>query len=618
MNCGPLRLLYFDAAGKERSVDLKGSLRIGRSAEAEVVIDGEGVSRLHCGITANRNLVEVRDLGSTNGTYVNGTRIETARLKDGDTLIVGRIVLRIERLASIGPEAGKTHIIPSELVELALDAANPQYPPATLDLEIAARHLHSLYGISRTISQANDSTEMFEGVLRAILQTLPLDFGHILIGPDEEHLAAIAIQSKDGGSVPPYSRTVIRRVLKRSEAVLANDIESDSDLRTSESLAAAQVLRIACAPIPIRDRKGALYVAARGAASPLREEDVSFLCAAAQQIGLAAQALTERAHLARENEHLKRSVPERRLLGSSPAIVRLGELIRTAAEVESTVLITGESGTGKELVARAIHQGSARSQRPFVAVNCGALPPAVVQSELFGHERGAFTGADRRRIGLVELADHGTLFLDEVGDLPNDVQVMLLRLLEEKRFYRVGGAQEIRVDVRFLAATNRPLNRLVEEQRFRTDLLYRLKVIEIRTPALREHPEDLDELTDGLVREIARTAGRAAKPLAPAARELLKAHGWPGNVRELRNVLERAMILSSSSQIEPEDLGLTLARAPAAGTASLRSLSEVERDHIVRILQATKGNKTRAAEILGVARITLYEKIKSYKLKPEP
>jgi Nif-specific regulatory protein len=462
---------------------------------------------------------------------------------------------------------------------------------------------------------------MFRGILRTILDTLPFDFGHVLIGPrpgaNESELVAIASHGQ-GGAPPAPSRTVIRRVLKSGQAVLANDVLSDASLAAAKSIAATRTLRIACAPIPLRGRAGVLYVAASGLAAPVQAAAVAFLNAAARQIGLAADALTERELLARENEHLKRAAPAHRLVGGSETMRRLRELVEKAAATDATILIVGESGTGKELVARGVHDGSARAAKPFVAMNCGALPGSVVQSELFGHEKGAFTGASARRIGLVELANGGTLFLDEIGELPPDVQAMLLRLIEEKRFFRVGGQEELRADVRFVAATHRDLEQAVRAGSFRHDLFFRLRVVEIRTPALRDHPEDLEEIAAYVVDELARTTGRQARKLAPDALELVRRHAWPGNVRELRNALERALLLSHGPELTAADLGVSpLTAAAPVGAPRLVALEQVEREHILSVLRATGWHKTRAAEILGMARVTLYEKIRAFDLQPE-
>jgi Nif-specific regulatory protein len=283
------------------------------------------------------------------------------------------------------------------------------------------------------------------------------------------------------------------------------------------------------------------------------------------------------------------------------------------------VLITGESGTGKELIARGIHHASPRRDWLFVPLNCGAIPATMMESELFGHERGAFTGANQRRTGKLELANGGTLFLDEVAELPLDLQVKLLRVLEDRTFTRVGGNEEVRSDVRFLAATHRDLAQLVAEGKFREDLFFRLRVLEIRAAPLREHLEDLPELVDTLLERLALTM-RCVKPsITPQALELLQESSWPGNVRELRNVLERTIILGDGREIRAEHLTLPgrITGAPGPGTQGdpLLSLKDLEREHVRRVLKATGWNKTLAAEILGIGRPTIYEKIKAYDLE---
>ena len=616
------RLTWTDAGGGRHAVDVTRPLRVGRAPECELPLDEEGVSRVHCELRPDDDALVVVDRQSTNGTHVNGTRVREARLRNGDTIVLGRVLLRVEETGAPGPSL-KTCSIRTDEVELAIDAERAGYSPAGLSRESVERHLLALYGILRVIGESQSVAQVLRESLRTILDTLPLDFGHILIGSPpregaEPELSPVAAHSKDGAPPPPFSRTVVRRVLSSGHAVLANDVQAEPELKASKSIAAAKSLRIACAPIPLRGRAGVLYVAARGLGSPVQPEDVAFLNAAARQIGLAAEALSERETLARENERLRRDAPTSRLVGRSEPMRRLRELVAKAALSDATVLVTGESGTGKELVARGVHQESSRAGRPFVALNCGALPASVVQSELFGHEKGAFTGAASRRTGLIELSHGGTLFLDEVGELPPEVQVLLLRVLETKAFFRVGGQEEVHADVRFVAATHRDLDAACRDGKFRTDLLFRLKVVEIRAPPLREHLEDLDEISGLLIDQIARATGRPPRPLSPAGLERLRGHPWPGNVRELRNALERALLLGRGPAIEPDDLGLASSAAPEAPSeARLASLEELEREHVLRILEATGWNKTRAAEILGVARITLYDKIRAFGLKPD-
>lgn len=309
-----------------------------------------------------------------------------------------------------------------------------------------------------------------------------------------------------------------------------------------------------------------------------------------------------------------------KLIGKSPAMQKVYTLIEQVAASSASVLITGESGTGKEMVARTIHDLSPRRGAEFVAVNCAAIPETLMESELFGHERGAFTGAATRRQGCFEMANRGTLLLDEIAEMPPLLQAKLLRVLEERTVRRLGGSQEIAVDVRVLAATNRDPHEAVRAGAFREDLLYRLNVITIDLPPLRQRKEDLPLLSDTLIATLADRHGRPARRLSPAALEVLRAHHWHGNVRELRNVIERAVIICSGDQIERHHIAPypldQRARARSEDTLTLpigTPLEEVERRMILRTLQKTDNNKTRAAELLQISLKTLHNKLRLYR-----
>jgi len=300
-----------------------------------------------------------------------------------------------------------------------------------------------------------------------------------------------------------------------------------------------------------------------------------------------------------------------RLLGESPAIQRAREMIAKLARSQAPVYITGESGTGKEVAARLIHMGSARADAAFVAVNCGAIPENLMESEFFGYKKGAFTGADSDKIGYLQAAEHGTLFLDEVGDLPLAMQVKLLRVIQEKRVRRVGDTQEDPIDVRIISATHRSLADQVEAGEFRQDLFYRLNVIELKMPSLREVPEDVPLMVERVVERLARQNGTVAPRIAEEAMLALRRYDFPGNVRELENILERAMALCTESVIHESDLYLTQALskdkvAPLDGTLGTRGLplheflDQVEREAIMKALEATRFNKTAAAKLLGI------------------
>ncbi|RMF74586.1 MAG: sigma-54-dependent Fis family transcriptional regulator [Acidobacteria bacterium] len=316
------------------------------------------------------------------------------------------------------------------------------------------------------------------------------------------------------------------------------------------------------------------------------------------------------------------------MVGRSPAMLELYRKIGQVAQVRSPVLILGESGTGKELVARAIHRRSARARATFLPLDCTSIPAELLESELFGHERGAFTGAQARKPGKFELADGGTLFLDEIGDMRLDLQGKLLRAIESQSFMRVGGTEQVRVDVRVLAATNRDLARMAETGEFRQDLYYRLAVVTLRVPALRERREDIPLLATWFLERFAAENRRRAPRLTPEAVAVLEAAPWPGNVRELRNLMESMVILHEGEEIGPQHLPTDLrsiqAPEPAAGTPGLagglagRTMEEIEREAILQSLERTGGNRTQAAEMLGIGLRTLQRKLKQYKQEGYP
>jgi len=337
----------------------------------------------------------------------------------------------------------------------------------------------------------------------------------------------------------------------------------------------------------------------------------------------------ERHRLERENRLLREQVQRDygfdNLIGSGAAMRRVFETIQKVAETDLSVMILGESGTGKELVAQALHSTSSRRSRPFVAVNCAAINRELVESELFGHEKGAFTGADRRRIGRFEAADGGTIFLDEIGDMATETQAKVLRVLEERQLERVGSTETIEVDVRVVCATHRDLDEEIKAGRFREDLFYRLKVVEIELPPLRERIEDFAALSDRFLGQVAERLDREKKTLGTAALARLARHGWPGNVRELRNVLERAAVLSVGPEIAVEDLQLAPASDEAFQStpdlelpfvdAKRQTVESFERQYLSQALREHEGNVSRTATAIGMVRQSLQQKIRELGLK---
>jgi DNA-binding NtrC family response regulator len=318
-------------------------------------------------------------------------------------------------------------------------------------------------------------------------------------------------------------------------------------------------------------------------------------------------------------ERLERFVGFDNIIGRSPAMREVLERVRVVAPAPSTVLIVGESGTGKELIANAIHEHSPRVAGRFVALNCGAIPGEILEAELFGHERGAFTGAHQRRIGKIETASGGTLFLDEISELSADLQVKLLRVLEERKIIRVGGNDEIAVDFRLVAATNRDLEREVHSGRFRQDLYFRLRVVPVVLPALRERPEDIPLLVNHFVQRFNQELDREVSAVAPALMSALRSYRWPGNVRELRNVVENMVLFAKGRELSIDDLpaeyrsaGIPVAPASTSGEWAPRPMADLEKDAILQTLAFTKGHRARAAQLLGIGLRTLQRKLKEY------
>jgi two-component system response regulator PilR (NtrC family) len=354
---------------------------------------------------------------------------------------------------------------------------------------------------------------------------------------------------------------------------------------------------------------------------------------AANEVRLRVRKELERRHLQQENVLLKRALKSSHqfsnIIGTSAPMLAIFQLIETVAQTASTVLISGESGTGKELVARAIHFNSARKDRPFVALNCGALSETLLDSELFGHMRGAFTGADTNKKGLIEVADKGTVFLDEIGEMSAVVQVKLLRVLQERRFRRLGGTEEVEADIRVIAATNRDLSKMVAEGTFREDLFYRINVIPIRLPSLRERAEDIPLLAEHFVSRFASQMGKPIGGVSGAAMAALQAYAWPGNIRELENAMERAVALERSPSILIDSLPDQVRGAatpvstpapavdsfPPAGFDLEQHVQEIEREYIAEALRRAGGVKVKAAELLGMSFRSFRYYTKKYNLK---
>lgn len=347
------------------------------------------------------------------------------------------------------------------------------------------------------------------------------------------------------------------------------------------------------------------------------------------ELRAAVEKASSRLKLARYNTQLKRQLDEKfgfeGVVGNTPQMLKIITQLQQLAPTDSSVLILGENGTGKELVAKAIHQNSRRKNKPFVPLNISALSEGILESELFGHEKGSFTGAERRRIGQFEYANGGTLFLDEVGEMPMSTQIKLLRVLEDGQINRVGANEPIKVNVRLVAATNANLAQMVEDKKFRKDLYYRLDVVKINLPPLRERRGDIPLLIEHFIKEMTARHGREVEHVSKSARQALMAYDWPGNIRQLRNVIERMVVVDMDGLLDVDDLPEEIAPPPRAGDEPIlgfdghdalvgKSLSDIERFYIEKTLQLTEGKREEAARILGIGERTLYRKIKEFGL----
>ncbi len=480
-------------------------------------------------------------------TFVNGLPASGRMLADGDEIRIGQSLFTVQMLAS-APDRGAADIVfTHEAVnvlrrlqreEVLAPGDRAQQPASARSFQPG--ELEALLRISTAISSIRGYVGLERPLLELLFEAIPARRGVVLFVEDDDSLRPATATGLDRltGSVGPVPivRDVIDPVLRDGVALLARTTGV-----TASGATGSQTRWLLAAPLLAFDRVlGAVYLDSDAA---LREGQLLLLAATC---GMAAVALDHARHLERLEEESRRVRAEidlhHNMVGSSAVMADLYRCIMRVAQAESTALIVGESGTGKELAARAIHRNSSRAEKPFVAINCAAIPEALLESELFGHEKGAFTGAIAQKKGRLELAEGGTLLLDEIGELPLALQAKLLRVLQEREFERVGGTRRVKVDFRLLASTNRNLEAAVKSGTFRQDLYYRLNVVPIRIPPLRERREDIPVLAQYLAQRHARTAARTAVVFSPEAMAVLMAHDWPGNVRELENAVERAIV----------------------------------------------------------------------------
>jgi transcriptional regulator with GAF, ATPase, and Fis domain/pSer/pThr/pTyr-binding forkhead associated (FHA) protein len=622
---GPLRDSVFVLPTEE--------LSLGRDASNGLPISDPSVSRRHCLIHREGGGFKVRDLDSRNGTLVNGEAVTDHWLHHLDEIAVGDSVFRflIEDDSTSGSsrivefeDEKTTHataeIRPQDVLYLQPDRILSELP-ATSRL---ARNLNALLKISRVVHSIRDLDDLQAQILDLIFDVAPAERGAILLdGTNGREFNSVFARNRDPGSERPVrvSRTIAQRVLEQGLAILGSDVPGSSGLGAVESLIASQVRSLLCVPLTIYQRTiGCIYLDTINIADRFNEDHLQLVTAIAGISAVALENARRLQWLEHENRRLMTEITlDRTLVGESARMKEVFKFLARVAPTDATVLIGGESGTGKELAARAVHRKSPRANKPFVAINCAAIPENLLESELFGYEKGAFTGAVSQKKGRLEVADGGVLFLDEIGELAPSLQVKLLRVLQEREFERVGGNRPIHVDIRLIAATNRDLEEAVRKGEFRQDLYFRLNVVSLTMPPLREHKDDIPMLVSFLVEKHCKKCGAKPKPLSREALACLVNYDWPGNVRELENVIERALVLGSSEDILPEDLPENLLeRDPAPGVSEAKyhaAVKDLKKRLIQNALEEARGNYTEAAKALGVHPNYLHRLIRNLDLK---
>lgn len=628
------RLAVLSGPLKDSTVPLLApEITIGRDTSNGLAVADPSVSRRHFLLRQQGGKFELGDLGSRNGTLVNGEPVQEQWLNHGDVISAGDssflfLIDEDEVLPSQGRvefedsqhTAETTVIHPRDVVYLQPERLLRELPPTSR----VAANLNALLKISRIVHSIRDLDELQGKLLELIFEVVPAGRGAILLADREgQQFNSLFARMRQQGQAPlvKVSRTVARQVLEQGISLLGTDVPSHEDLGQVESLAESQVRSLLCVPLTVFQRViGCIYLDSRSVASRLTEEHLELLTAIAGISSMALENARRLQWLEQENERLTIEISqERSLVGESPKMKDVYQFLKRVAPTDSTVLIEGESGTGKELAARALHRNSPRANRPFLAINCAAIPETLLEADLFGHERGAFTGAAGLKKGRLEFADSGVVFLDEIGELAPALQVKLLRVLQEREFERVGGNHPIKVDVRVIAATNCNLEEAVRNGAFRKDLYYRLAVLKIKMPALRERREDIPMLARHFVQKHAKRCKAKPRPISREALSCLVNYDWPGNVRELENAIERALVLGNSDMILPEDLPESLLeRTPPPEMTEAKyhvALKELKKQLILDAVEQTQGSYADAARLLGVHPNYLHRLIRNLELK---
>jgi len=634
-------LIDITVPGQKKSYPLKDVTILGRAATTDIRLDDLLVSRHHARICKSGSGYLIEDLGSQNGVFLGGSRIAASQpLTNGEKICIGPYTLVFKDVESNPyPSAEYTQIIMAAKDTLpgTPDAAMGGVATGKGNIEQLQKNLKIFHDIARVIGDIND----LDTLLNEIIQILFAVFPHAgrcfvaLHDGEESQLVIRTVQTKDSdmpGEGGVLSQTLARRAIEERKSLLVMDTQMGSQVSTSIKVIGARSML--CAPLLCPQKPlGILQIESKSREYEFSKADLDLFTGIASQVALLIYSAElfddlKKAHerIASENKNLRKQQQVQssfsNIIGRSPKIHEILERVKKVSNSPYSVLITGKSGSGKELIAKSIHYNSSRSGQPFVPLNCAAIPRDLLESELFGYEKGAFTGAVGTKQGLFEVANKGTIFLDEIGDMNPHTQVKLLRVLQEKELLRVGGTKAIKVDVRVLAATNKDLKAAISNGEFREDLFYRLNVVPVHVPPLCERREDIPLLVAHFLESSSADVGRRVKGFTPEAMVLLSNYSWPGNVRELKNVVERIVTLAPDDSVLdvemlPQEISnkspVQLQKYKSAGTL-YEAQRQLEMEMIMDALKSAKGNKSKAAELLGISRKVLYEKLDAYKI----
>lgn len=610
--------------GSIHQLDRSRRLGVGRANTNDIVIRDDGCSRNHAEVYWAGEAWMIQDLGSLNGTRVNEKKLEKpATLTTQDVIRIGQTeYVFFDDLSLLQKVVGDT-AQQGAPVGFSIKRRQNQTMSQIVVADAAPRNrssrdLQALYRLALQMGEVKDVADLASLVVKALLEATTADCGAILrIEEGLEHTLLAVQVPPDMPYTPPVDQIFVLASTER-EALLIEETFESSGMKPRSGRRTA-----ICAPVYADDELLAmLHLYPSNPLDVLGSEDLDLAVAVTQQLGPALARLERQLTLSSENEQLRETLRvETELIGESRQVREVISQIGMVAPTNATVQIRGESGVGKELVARALHLSSKRREGPFVCLNCAALPETLLESELFGHEKGAFTGASEQKKGKFEVAHKGTIFLDEIGEMTLSTQSKLLRVLDGQPFERVGGDKPIRANVRVVTATNRNLEKAVAEGQFRGDLYYRLQVVEIYVPPLRERKSDVSILARHFLNRFAGEMGRRMRGFSPEALAKLTAYDWPGNIRELRNVIERTVVLTRNSMIQAEDIFITsvptTVSSPTVEVPALTtppSLEQMEAEHIANALRFTNWNKSQTASLLGIERSTLDRKIKRYSI----